>query len=294
MKNSPDQIFVVSMSGVFLAIHQGRERTYHLDYDYMIGKHYSELYSPQFTAQIDAILAKVLSENLPQRVTYSIKVADMYAHLNPEDLDQEYWYEAKVIPVAATERCDPLLLWWTRDITAKVLLEEQIKKLIDYDELTGMYNRRKLLNSMDENFSLFKRYQANTCVIMLDIDDFKQVNDTFGHSVGDKVIKHVADIFSQNIRECDSLGRLGGEEFGVILPNTGIDQAHQLAKRLQRNVAGHVCAIDADNSITVTVSIGVSEFLPNDSDASLALNRADEAMYLSKNSGKNRVSVFEP
>lgn len=293
IKNTPDQIFVGSAQGVFLDVYPGAERTYHLDYSKMIGKHYSELYSVQFSARISEVLNQVLSTNTTQIVTYPIKVADMDSFCELDVLEQEFWYEARVIPIHVDYSDEPLVLWWTRDITERVVLQKRVQKIIDYDELTDLYTRRKILSTLTEQFHLSQAQSRNTAVIMIDIDNFKSYNDTYGHLIGDKVISHVTRVFADTVRDGDYLGRLGGEEFIAILPDTNREQAVAMAEALRNNVADMECWLDEKQSAHVTISLGVSHFYLADSDETQALQRADEAMYLSKQRGRNITTLFE-
>ena len=217
---------------------------------------------------------------------------EILAYSSPEQSEEVYWFEARVNPHSFKHFKEQVILWFARDITRKVRLEKEIKFLADHDELTKTCNRRKFLAVLAENYSQFKRYTYDTCIFMIDIDNFKDVNDTFGHPSGDKVIRHIARVCSATIRRTDVLGRLGGEEFAILLPHTDPESAFTLAERLRREIQNSPCQIEENRSINVTVSIGISQFKVSDKKDTDALSRADEAMYASKNSGRNAVTVF--
>lgn len=125
---------------------------------------------------------------------------------------------------------------------------------------------------------------------MIDIDHFKVVNDTFGHAAGDHVLRHLATLMKEDLRKIDTLGRLGGEEFAVILPGADSSAAEVFAERLRKQVAETPAVLDAW-TIPLTISIGVTEIKPGDDSADDALTRADRALYRAKECGRNRVTV---
>ena len=163
-------------------------------------------------------------------------------------------------------------------------VEEKLKILVTTDELTNTYNRRAFNNHMYKNMSRAKRYNEPLSVLMLDIDYFKNVNDSHGHDVGDLVLKSLAYAVKGSIRQEDIFARWGGEEFTVLLPQTGKDTALQLAERLRQTVAEH----HFPKSLHITVSIGCTTFQNDDSFESF-VKRADTALYQAKDSGRNIV-----
>ncbi|MBC8238517.1 MAG: diguanylate cyclase [Helicobacteraceae bacterium] len=163
-------------------------------------------------------------------------------------------------------------------------VEEKLKILVTTDELTNTYNRRAFNNHMYTNMSRAKRYNEPLSVLMLDIDYFKNVNDSHGHDVGDLVLKSLAYAVKGSIRQEDIFARWGGEEFTVLLPQTGKDTALQLAERLRQTVAEH----HFPKSLHITVSIGCTTFQNDDSFESF-VKRADTALYQAKDSGRNIV-----
>ena len=163
-------------------------------------------------------------------------------------------------------------------------MQEKIKRLSEEDYLTKLYNRRKVHEIIETEIVRSRRYNSPFAVLLLDIDDFKKINDTFGHNAGDKVLVKFSSIIGQTIRESDISGRWGGEEFLVICPETTIDGAISLAEKLRENIDNNKLKI-ADN---ITASIGVAGIQHGDNVKSL-IHRADKALYSAKKSGKNRV-----
>lgn len=179
-----------------------------------------------------------------------------------------------------------------QDIARRKALEEELLKLATTDTLTGIANRRRLLEQMEGELARVKRSAEPSFLLMLDLDDFKRVNDTWGHSVGDAALRHFADICRQRIRQADFFGRLGGEEFGIVLSCTDRAGATQLAESLRRSVADAPLQ-SAKGRITLTVSIGIARFEPGDETSDDILERADAALYRAKAQGRN-VVVIDP
>jgi len=176
------------------------------------------------------------------------------------------------------------------DITQKKELEEELKELAIRDPLTTLYNRRYFFDIGQNVISLAKREHTPLSVMMLDIDEFKNINDTYGHGTGDSAIKCFAAILIEHTRGSDIIARIGGEEFAVLLTNTPKDIAFEIAHKIREFTQNQVIKIDEAKSINFTVSIGVDSVNAKDEKhIEEALARADKALYKAKNSGKNRV-----
>ena len=158
------------------------------------------------------------------------------------------------------------------------------------DPLTCIANRRQIMLLGENEITRALRYKTNVSVLMLDIDHFKSVNDSYGHPVGDKVIQHLAQSMVANLRSFDTVGRLGGEEFVLILPETSSDDALKIANRLREIIERSDAAESATGElIHITVSIGVASMKEGDPSFSNLLDKADKALYDAKSKGRNRV-----
>ena len=178
-----------------------------------------------------------------------------------------------------------------RDITEQKAIENELAKLASIDTLTGILNRRSFMLRAEEECARSQRHKHPMAIAMLDIDHFKMINDTYGHTVGDRAIRHVADIVGASLRKPDVFGRWGGEEFALLLPDTTEESALILAQRLRRDVEETPLRGDPSNelSIHLAISIGVAGFEESRGNLKEALNRADLALYLAKGKGRNRV-----
>jgi diguanylate cyclase (GGDEF)-like protein len=154
------------------------------------------------------------------------------------------------------------------------------------DALTGIGNRRAFDMELARRLGEFRRYGTGCCVLLLDLDHFKSVNDRFGHHVGDEVLQGVAGLLRETLRETDLAARYGGEEFGVILPRTPVTEGFTVTERLRHTVA-HAEWKMLHKALRVTTSAGLAEAHPDDDESSL-LRRADKSLYAAKESGRNR------
>jgi diguanylate cyclase (GGDEF)-like protein/PAS domain S-box-containing protein len=169
------------------------------------------------------------------------------------------------------------------------ILLSKVQRLAVTDELTGIYNRRGLIEKTTNLFKTARRFERTLSVLMLDLDDFKSINDQFGHDIGDDVLKGFVQQVKANIREIDLLARYGGEEFVVVLEESDKASSMATAERICRFIAAHPIRT-SHRSIKITVSIGVAELLPEMDSVDTLIKQADRSLYLAKNRGKNQVA----
>jgi diguanylate cyclase len=176
------------------------------------------------------------------------------------------------------------------DITSRKQLEALMKRMAHTDPLTGLPNRISFFARAADEIYRARRYERPLSVFMIDIDYFKRVNDTYGHEAGDSTLKAFAQLCCEWIRQQDTMARLGGEEFGVLLPETDVASALALADRLRAVAEGLRIGNSSDH---LTISIGVSEVLPDETTADAALSRADQALYSAKRAGRNLAVLYK-
>lgn len=177
------------------------------------------------------------------------------------------------------------------DITSKLAIERENERLACVDHLTNLSNRRDFIAKASAELSRAQRYGAPLTVLMIDLDHFKNVNDCFGHHVGDQVLSAFADKLRHCVREVDLAGRLGGEEFAVLLPNTNADEASDVMNRLRAELAAAPIANTEQHAIYLTISVGLAELAPSIASVEAFLSKADSALYAAKRSGRNRLCI---
>ena len=176
------------------------------------------------------------------------------------------------------------------DITELKEYTYELQYRASHDSLTKLFNRQKLNEELTKEILRENRYQHNLSILMFDIDDFKNINDTYGHDVGDIVLIDLANIVKKTIRATDYAARWGGEEFMVLLPETSIDETSRIANELRENVEKYQ---PKDISLPITISIGVAEFIANENTKDDFIKNVDIALYQAKRAGKNRVIKYE-
>ena len=185
----------------------------------------------------------------------------------------------------------------TKRITKTKELEEAqslLKEQANRDSLTKLYNRRYFSEIADQNLKIAKRYEQELSLFMIDIDNFKVINDTYGHQAGDNVLVDISEIFTSLARESDIVTRYGGEEFLILLPQTSLQESVEIAQRVRTEVESMVIKLDNDKELRITISIGVSEFLKDiDNSIDNIIKRADDFLYRAKKNGKNQVVFSE-
>ena len=170
-------------------------------------------------------------------------------------------------------------------------LNEELKTASRVDGLTGLYNRRYWQERLDEMHKLCVRREKPSTALMLDIDHFKRINDTYGHQAGDKVIKMLAALIKRCVRETDLAGRYGGEEFAIILNDSSVEDAKIVAERI-RQLAQRLVVEHEGESISFTVSLGLAQFSPDFKGAMAWLECADQALYEAKENGRNQYRIY--
>jgi len=185
----------------------------------------------------------------------------------------------------------PIIVGIAEDITEKKQLEGELQRLATTDVLTQSSNRRHFFECAQREFELARQYATPLAFQLLDIDDFKRINDTYGHQMGDQVLQRVAQCGAAVLRRGDLFGRIGGEEFALLLPGCQPGLAEQIAERLQREIQRLLFTARGGKRFGVTISLGVTYLKADDADLSALFARADAAMYTAKRLGKHQVIV---
>jgi diguanylate cyclase (GGDEF)-like protein len=164
----------------------------------------------------------------------------------------------------------------------------KLEQLATIDKLSGLYNRMKIENYCEMEIDKVKRYNEVFSVILIDIDYFKEINDDYGHNIGDRVISSISKILQSSIRRVDYVGRWGGEEFLILLPKTTAQQAFQIAEKIRITIMEE----DFSPAQNITISAGITEYMQGDTTEKI-IQRADEELYKAKESGRNQIQIYE-
>lgn len=206
------------------------------------------------------------------------------------------WLEIYTYPIMNQEGVVTHVIEYVRNITDRKRAEEasqrfikELETLSSEDSLTGLLNRRMIFERVRHEIERVRRYRVELSLIFCDLDNFKEINDTYGHKAGDEVLKTVADILRQSVRTSDVVGRYGGDEFLLILPQTLLKMAQELAERIRITVQETKFEMPGNKSAGITMSIGVAFYDGTETDVDALISRIDTALYVSKRSGKNQV-----
>ncbi len=273
-----DLVVLVDTSGRISEFHWPQDwRGSRPDPDSLMGCDYAAVLPPEVASVFTSAIGALMAGGPPWSIdlTYPLAGQDRRLHATFSALSDGGSWPRGFLCVA-------------RDMTDRVAMEDELRRLATTDFLTGVANRRSFVEQMASEVARIRRFGQPGALLMLDIDHFKGVNDRLGHAAGDEVLRHLAQLAVDQLRQVDMFGRLGGEEFGILLPGTDTAGAMEFAERFRRMVEASP-AMTTRGPVTFTVSIGVARLDPADTDPDAALARADAGLYKAKESGRNRV-----
>lgn len=278
VENTSECICKLDLDGNFQFMNPAGLRTYGFtDMSEVIGRHVTELAEPEYRD----LLLNGLEEAKSGSVTRF-----QYRSRTPEGLR---WFESVLSPQVDSRGNIESLVCISADITGRKEVEDRLRYLSTHDSLTGLENRGAFFNSLDREVEHSRRYGRPFSMVMLDLDHFKNINDTFGHPAGDTVLRAVAENISETCRAADVVCRYGGEEFTVIMPESDFAAARPAAERIRGAVAARDIVLGGGPTVHVTISAGVASF-PADADNGKDLvDASDASLYHAKEAGRNRV-----
>ena len=236
-------------------------------------------------------VAQMLPNDAAKQVMIAIRDAEKKGHslgrqIHIQTPEGRQWFELSISIKHNEDTADTFIVL-SRNITDRKKLETDLLHLSKHDPLTNLYNRRVLEERLSKDIQRASRYKVALSICMLDIDYFKKVNDTYGHQIGDMVLKQLSSLIKSALRTTDYTARYGGEEFLIILPDTPLSSAKEFAQRLRKQVEKMPIELEDKKIINITVSIGLSAFIQETSSLDALINSADLAMYQAKKSGRN-------
>jgi len=275
----PDLLFEMDLNGRYLRCHSPRPDL--------------------LTAPVQALLGKTVSEVLPPAAAEVVLQALKQAHelglasgqqFELALADQDSWFELSIASKAVSAGQEPRFIVISRDITERKQAEKDIQKLAYFDALTSLPNRSLLNDRISHALNEAHRRQESLALMFLDLDHFKNINDTLGHGVGDQLLVALAARMQSVVREQDTVARLGGDEFILLLPDTGTKGAARVAQKLLQTVSLPVQI--GPHELTVTPSMGIAQYPRDGDDLETLSRRADIAMYRAKQSGRNGYQFY--
>lgn len=285
----PDPAFILSRSGRYIAVFGGRDSRYYHSSDGLIGLRITDIVEREkaswFLEQIE------LSLGSGQLLIKEYELCSL--DINRESIDgpkHSIWFEGRIQKLDFLIEGEEVVLWVASNISERHELEIKLRKLSDTDQLTGLFNRRKLERDLTLHHEAFERYAVPTSMLMFDLDNLKKVNDSLGHYSGDEIIRTIGIVCQSKLRETDIACRFGGDEFVIALPNVNLADAVTFANRLREHFKLELSRFSSDD-ITISISIGAVTMVSADRSYEDTLKRADDALYEAKRSGKDKVVV---
>lgn len=278
--NVQEAIFLVRLDDddfVYVGNNPRHEATTGLTAECLRGARPHEILPPEMAEAVSARYRQCVAER--QTIRYE-EVLDLPA-------GRRHW-ATSLAPVFDDAGQVEMIVGLSVDVTEQKHAEGELRRLATTDVLTGLSNRRHFLERAAQELGRVRRYDTPSAFIMLDIDHFKRINDTWGHATGDDVLRRMALVLGAAVRETDLVGRLGGEEFGVLLPETGLEPALALAERLREAVTEEEVPVEGER-LRFSASFGVTLLHADDETVDMPMARADAALYAAKFAGRNRV-----
>ncbi|WP_303870190.1 diguanylate cyclase [Acetobacterium wieringae] len=280
--NAADVIWTMDLTGRFTYISPSVEKLRGYTVEEVMAQSQEEVLCPGSLIQMQEGLARAIN-SVQNGLPFQVYRGELE---QPCKDGTTVWTEATVSGIYSEDGRFIGMLGVTRDISERKLMEEEIRRLSITDKLTQSFNRLKLDETLEQQFDWSVSYGLPFATIILDIDHFKLVNDTYGHQVGDRVLIELVEVLHDNVRNGDVVGRWGGEEFLIIMPNTTLADATVMAEWLRQAVASHAFTTAGQ----VTISLGVAAFATDNAPETI-VSRADTALYKAKEKGRNRVEV---
>jgi diguanylate cyclase (GGDEF)-like protein len=286
----PDPAFILTRSGRYAAIFGGTDDRYYHDGSNLVGQRMSDVLHAEKADWFSAQIAVALDTRALHIVEYTLSGSDVKG-LENAGPDHPIWFEGRVQALDFEVDGEQAVVWVASNITEKNAIQMHLREQSETDALTGLFNRRKLLETLQGRYDLFLRDQTPTTVLMFDVDNFKHINDAFGHQTGDYVLAEISRTCRVALREIDIAARLGGDEFVILLPGMTLADAEPIANLLRLRIAQN---IQDELKISASISGGLSAFQLSDDLCEDVLKRTDDALYQSKHIGRNCITTRHP
>jgi len=278
----PECVKILAADGTLLQMNRAGLEMIEAESDsQVIGHKLTEIVAPQYREAFDNLNERV---NRGESGTLEFEIVGLKGG--------QHWLDTHAVPMRDVSGRITGLLGVTRDITGRKQIERKLEQLAQTDFLTGLANRRHFMSLAEQELSRTTRYGGPLSVLMMDLDHFKNVNDTYGHKTGDMVLQRMATLCRKALRDIDAIGRMGGEEFAVVLAQTDRERALEVAERLRKAIFDAEVPLEQGVPLHFTVSIGLATLTNADTNFDTLLSQADQALYDAKQTGRNRVCAY--
>ncbi len=281
IENIPAATYVKNREGEYLLVNRQHEVVTGLTRDQLLGKTDAEIFTSEAAAAYRQLDLDVMAGNR------TIEAEEKLTDARGERHFLSIKFPTRDAAGTVTGICGI-----SPEITELKKTQHELERLSQYDDLTGLYNRRHFMSLAHQEFGRSRRYGNPLTTLMLDVDHFKRINDTYGHPVGDQVLKALGRQILDGLRGIDIAGRLGGEEFAVMLPETSIGQAIMVAERLRSQIVSAPVTLADGQCVAYTLSIGIAVLTAEHEGLDHLLQQADQALYAAKEHGRNRVVSY--
>jgi diguanylate cyclase (GGDEF)-like protein len=287
LSSLPDPAFILTRSGRYAAVFGGKDSRHYHDGSDLVGRSMFDVLKEEQALWFLGEIETALNSGALHIVEYDLRGDDVSGA--GEGPSYTINFEGRVQALDFLVEGEPAVVWVASNITEKNQVQRELRQLSETDALTGLYNRRKLIETLDDRLALYERDKAQTSVLVFDLDHFKRLNDELGHHAGDTALIEVARLCRQHLRQTDVIARFGGDEFVVVMPGTRQADALAIADLLRQHVP---VALRQTLRYESTISGGVSEFGAPDRFSTDILTRADQSLYSAKRAGRNRVAAL--
>ena len=280
---APIGMGLVALDGRYLRVNEALCQITGYDADHLLGTNVDLITHPDDVATDATGRADLAAGRIS-----TFRTEKRYQH----SAGREVWVSVHATLVRDADGEPSHILGQIQDITERRRFEGRLQHLVDHDSLTGLFNRRRFEQELERHVTHIARYGVSGALLVLDLDDFKAVNDTLGHHAGDELIVAVANLLRKQLRDSDVIARLGGDEFAILLPAGTVEEAAAVAAKLVRAVREEVTVLGTRRARRITTSVGVAPFASAEATGEEVLINADVAMYEAKEAGRDRHAVY--
>lgn len=288
----PDPTFILTESGRYAAILGGKDKRYYHDGSSLIGKRIADVLTPAKTEWFLSQIRAALASQQMLIAEYELSVHDVLG-IPIEGPAEPIWFEGRITALDQTYGGERAVIWVASNITGTKQLQRKLHQQAMSDELTGLHNRRYFIQALSNAYVSFKQHGQPACLIYLDVDYFKAINDNLGHHVGDQALRDLSAVVQSTVTASDIFCRLGGDEFAILCQGHTAEHVTNFAQQLLRS-GKQALACYATVGPAPALSLGIAHFQASDTHMQDVMLRADQALYASKLQGGHQVSMTTP